>query len=392
MEWIMTTSYRIPAAFRLSGLVTLMMLLVAWQKNTSFALALAVPFSLIAYALYFSLGSTTIASDVRQWCQGKLLRYLALPLLLVALLYLYVALGGGKPFTGNSWRIPLLFCAPVLFYRWMIGSNAAITWKDAVGAVLCILPYVLHDYPFDSKLPFGGGGIETLYLTLAIIVAVYSVVVVRQMDRVGFVPFASLDALKITLKGWAIFFVLVMAIGLPSGIMKWVGHDPITPAVLISGLALFLRTFFGTALPEELIFRGLFLNLLQQRIKQTGNWRRYLYGAVLLLPLAAVAGYTTEDKTQWFPLLCAALLWAFTFWLNRRDAEQTSAYTALLIVSTLFGLAHYHVHSTIFMGLAMAAGWTYGHVYYKTGSVFYSALCHTLVNVAPALFGFALVR
>jgi len=63
-----------------------------------------------------------------------------------------------------------------------------------------------------------------------------------------------------------------------------------------------------------------------------------------------------------------------------------------LIVSTLFGLAHYHIHPTLFMGLAMIAGWAYGYVFHKSGSVFYSALTHTLINTAPGLFGLIIVR
>lgn len=392
MEGVMTYSNKLPAAWRLSIVVTLAMLLIAWQSNTTTALLLAVPFALFAYLLYFSLGSAPLAAHFRQWCDGSLLRFLLMPLLLAALVFLYVALAGGNPWQGNSWQIPLLYCAPVLYYRWVVGNETAISWKDAVGALLCLLPYVLHDYPFDSSLPSGGGGIESLYLTLAIIVMVYALVVVRQLQRVGFEPYFSLAAVKISLTGWALFFVLVLAIGLPGGLLKWTGYEPLTPALVIGALAVFLRTLFGTALPEELVFRGIFMNLLQQRLEQTGNWQRYLFGSALLLPLALLAGYSIEDKAQWFPLLCATLLWGATYWLTRRDSRQAALYTAMLIVSTLFGLAHYHIHSTLFIGLAMFAGWAYGYVYHKTGSVFYSALTHTLVNVTPALFGLTLVR
>jgi membrane protease YdiL (CAAX protease family) len=392
MELAATPDKKVVPALPLSGGVTLAMLLMAWQTNSTAALLLAFPFSLMAYALYFSIGTVPLAPHIRQWCEGRLLRLLLIPLLLVVLLFFYVVLAGEQPWQGNSWQIPLLFCAPVMFYRWVVGSEAAITWKDAVGAVLCILPYAMHGYPFNSDLPIGGGGIESLYLILAIVVAVYSLVVVRQIERVGFVPYYSLIAFKLVLKSWALVFGLALVCGLPGGLLKWVGYEPLAPALLISALALFLRTLFGTALPEELLFRGVFMNLLLQWLEQSGQWRRYFHGSLILLPLAAVAGYTIDNKAHWFPLLVATTLWALTWWLNRRDAGQAALYTAMLIVSTLFGLAHYHIHSTLFMGLAMIAGWAYGYVYQKTGSVFYSALTHALVNTAPGLFGLALVR
>jgi len=376
----------------ISTVVTAAMIFIGWRKNAPAVLALATPFSLIVYVLYFSVGSHGFIQHVWQWCGKSLARYLALPLALAMLQYLYVAFSGNNPLQANSWQIPLLFCAPVVFYRLVTGDEATITWKDAIGVMLCVLPYVMHDYPFSSDLPLNGGGIESLYLTLAMVAAVYAVAGARRMPHVGFFLYYTTDALKKSMSAWALFFVIVLVVGIPGGLVKWVGHQPVTASMLISGFALFLRTLFGTALPEELFFRGAFMNLLQQRIRQTGNWQRYMNGSLLLFPLAATAGYTTHDKAQWFPLVCAMLLWGGTKILNRRQPQQASIYTSLLIVSTLFGLAHYHIHSTIFMGLAIIAGWTYGHVYQKTGSVFYSALTHTMVNISPALFGFVLTK
>ncbi len=381
-----------PRPLLLSALLTLAMVLMAWQTNSAALLALAVPVSLLVYLLYFSIGAAALAQRLRDWCGASLARFLALPLGLVALLYLYVVLGGGEPLRGNSWQIPLLFCGPVVFYFLALRGAPAITWVDGVGALLCILPFAFRDYPFNVELPLGGGGIENLYLTLALIVAVYALMVVRRLPGVGFVPLFSWSALGISLKWWASVFVVVLVVGLPGGLLIWEGYEPLTPALLIAGLGLFLRTLLGTALPEELIFRGIMMNLLQQRMSQTGNWRRYLHGSLLLLPLAALVGYAIEDKAQWFPLLCAALLLGWTYWLTYKTPGQAADHTAQLIVSTLFGLAHYHIHSTLFVGLAMIAGWAYAQVYRKTGSVFSAALTHTCVNIGPPLFGLELVR
>lgn len=381
-----------PAAWGWSVAVTLAMVLITWQSATVTALALSIPFSLSVYLLYFSIGTAPLAVPLQQWCGGRWWRLLLLPLALAALLYLYVLLTGGTPWQGHGWQIPLLFCVPVLFYRWSGASGTAITWRDGVAVGLCVLPYALHDYPFDSHLPIGSDGIETLYLTTAIIVAVYAVVVVRQIKGVGFEFALSRHSVKLSMVCWVLFFPLVLVFGIPGGLMKWTGYEPLTPVVMIAGVGHVLQTLFGTALPEELLFRGVLMNLLQKRLEQTGLWQRYLKGSLLLLPLAVLAGYSIDDRLLWFPLLCAIVLWGAAAGLCRRDSAQAPLYTALLMVSTMFGLVHYHMQSSLFIGLAMFAGWTYGYVYHKTGSVFYSALTHTLVNVSPSWFGLMLVR
>lgn len=375
----------------LSLLFSLAMVVMAWQRNSPTALVIALPTAIFTYLLLFSVGSEPLASRLQRWCGSSLLHTLQMPLLLVVVLALYVVVNGGNPLLGNSWQIPLLFCAPALYY-YLFCHGEAITWRDIPGGLLCVLPYGLRDYPFSTALPYGGGGIETLYVTFAIIVAAYALVVVRRLPLVGFVAYYSRDALWLVAKGWALFFVLVLAIGIPGGLIKWVGFEPFSLSMVIANLALLLRTFVGTALPEELIFRALFLNLLFQKMSQSGKWDIELYGALLLVALAVAAGYTTEAIAPWFPLLTAVLLWSATWRYTRVHPDEGARYTALLIIAILFGLLHYHIHSNLFMGLAMIAGWIYGYIYMRTGSVFYSALTHTLVNVSPMLLGFELIR
>ena len=95
-------------------------------------------------------------------------------------------------------------------------------------------------------------------------------------------------------------------------------------------------------------------------------WPPDLYSFVILFLLALLAGYAIGGAFAWLPLLMALGLSVSAVWLSRRHAGEAGAYTALLFGSMLFGLAHYHTHSTAFVALALVAGWCYGYVYWRT--------------------------
>lgn len=76
---------------------------------------------------------------------------------------------------------------------------------------------------------------------------------------------------------------------------------------------------------------------------------------------------------------CVGIVYGCLF-LEKKQVQAVGTYTALAIISMIFGLAHYHKGSIIFVGLAAVAGWAYGYTYLKTKNVFYAAIVHSLVN------------
>jgi membrane protease YdiL (CAAX protease family) len=148
-----------------------------------------------------------------------------------------------------------------------------------------------------------------------------------------------------------------------------------------------LRIFIGTALLEEVFFRGLLQNMLAKQIKQSGQWKKYWRnGFIILVILSAWAGYALELNLIWFPVAIAIGLFVPAYFLEKKQYQAMGTYTALAIIAMSFGLAHYHKGSIIFVGLAAVAGWAYGYTYLKTRNVFYAALVHTLVNFSEFLF------
>lgn len=394
MERIINAEERFQGrAIGLAVLLTLLLILISWADNSAIALALAVPFSLTTYVIYFSVGEPGFAHRMDRWSEATPGRYVVFPALLVALLFLYVWLGGERPLQGNGWHIPLLFMAPVLYGMKAVGRGAVPGWRDVPFVILCLLPYGLSDYPFNSELPYGGGGVEPLYLTLALILLVYSVGVIRRLDGIGFVFNVRREELQLTLRYWTLFFLFVLAVGLPGGLFQWVGYKPFDWAVLLSAAGVFVRTLFGVGLPEELVFRGILQNMLARNLAAKGRWRLYwLLGTVPMLPLALYHGYVSPDRAWWFPLSCAALILVSAYVLSARRPERAHTFTALALVAVAFGLAHFRIESNIYLGLAMLAGLCYGYIYVRTESVVCSALAHTLVNTMPAMLGLSIIR
>lgn len=131
---------------------------------------------------------------------------------------------------------------------------------------------------------------------------------------------------------FALFLVLVIPVGLAVRFLVW-GVASITPVGL---LMLFLSQYFTTALPEEILFRGVLQNLLQSNLTEK-------------------SGY--------------------------------------ILAAAIFGLAHvnnvslnYAVPNWHYVFFALIAGLLYGYIWNRTGKVTISAIAHAMVNFLWLIF------
>ncbi len=377
----------------ITAFLTFLFTLHVWDRAAGPILAAAVPVFFVLYLMLFSVGDTDVGRRLTAWIGRSPLRTVFPPIVLALLFYLYAASGGENPFRGGAWIIPLLYVLPTLFFMRQPGGGGGVSLRDGIGALLCVVPFALNRYPVNSKLPFTGGGFETVYVTLALIAVVYALVIVRRLPGVGFSFRISPPNLRRVVVAWALFFPVAALIGFAAGLLQPVGRDQVVETTaLITATGVLLRVFFHTALPEEFYFRGLFQNMLAQRLEQTGNWRRYLhFGIPILLAIAVVFAVSLRGAGAWMPAAATLAVLLPAYRMSLSNPAGAHNYTAMALMSVLFGLGHYHTHSPVFIGLAVFAGWTYGYVYLRTQSVFYSALCHTMVNTSPALFGLEIV-
>jgi len=346
---------------------------------------ITIPAFMIIYFLIFNMGKPEIMDEVDH---AKLLsgnQVLIFPFVILFVIYYYLIAHGESPFSGSAALLPFLIVFPILYYRAFPRTD--IGRVDYLVLLLFLIPLTLIDSPGDTTFPVKGNGFGSIFKISWILLMVYVFGHIRKLKDVGFYPIFKLKFLGVALLSWLSFVSFVMMIAFFLG---FVNPDPfleIRRDGFMKSLQELLRIFIGTALFEEVFFRGLLQNMLAKQIEKSGHWKIYWRnGFIILLVLSALAGYALELNLIWFPVAIAIGLFVPAYFLEKKQFQTVGTYTALAIIAMSFGLAHYHKGSIIFVGLAAVAGWAYGYTYLKTKNVFYAALVHTLVNFSEFLF------
>lgn len=233
---------------------------------------------------------------------------------------LYGLAAGGWTATGFL-KLVGFFMLPGLLFAGKSPRPQRLTWRDLTALALLWIP-------FDNRYLHGiwtdPAGLTYLYSSLLVVVqGAFIFGALRRLDGIGlhFQPAGrdwSTGAVMALL-----FLPIGLAIGLPTAFIRLhVRLDaPATMPIVFAGI------FLTIAAPEELIFRGLLLNLLQKSMK--------------------------------------------------------SKYLALAISSVAFGFIHWNNGAFFdwrYILLASIAGGFYGLAYLRTGSLFAPMLTHTLVD------------
>ncbi len=362
------------------------------KTKTSFEVYSSLPFFIVFYFFFFTIGDPGVIPLSRKWLLGKAQRAILFPLLLLCLYAIYLVINGQNPFDNLLALFPFFLFFPVLAFSSSRNLDK-INWFDFFVFTLFLLPTTLINIQPKGELPFHGDSFDSIYRISIMLVAVFAFGVVRKIDDIGFYPEVNFNKLWTAVWVWLAFYAFVLAIGLSVDFVRIVGHkDNIAE---LSGKILFalITGFLHTAVFEELFFRGLLQNILAKRIAQGKSFKVFLFVAfAILFPLALVVGYTLKGGMQWFPALVTLLIFAAAWSIETRSFAGMGVYTSLAITSILFGLVHYHAGSIVYIGFACIAGWGYGYVYIKTKNVFYSALTHALVNASALIFGLSLVK
>lgn len=346
---------------------------------------ITIPAFTIIYFLIFNIGKPEIVDELNNSTLLSGNRVLLFPCIILFVIYYYLLAHGQSPFTGSAALLPFLLVFPVLYYRAFPRTD--IGRVDYLVLLLFLVPLTLIDSPGDTTFPVKGNGFGSIFKISWILLMVYVFGHIRKLKDVGFYPIFKLKFLGVALLSWLSFVSFVMMIAFFLG---FVNPDPfleIRRDGFMKSLQELLRIFIGTALFEEVFFRGLLQNMLAKQIEKSGEWKKYWRnGFIILLILSAWAGYALELNLIWFPVAIAIGLFVPAYFLEKKQFQAMGTYTALAIIAMSFGLAHYHKGSIIFVGLAAVAGWAYGYTYLKTKNVFYAALVHTLVNFSEFLF------
>ncbi len=376
-----------------STLLTTLFLLLYGSVGLFSDVAIALPFFILFYYLFFTLGKGEATSLLRRWIHGNLFKVILFPGILLGLYFLYVIINGQNPVFGTLALVPYLILFPVLLFATRKNRVQKIDWIDFTAFVIYLLPTTFIEVKPAGDLPFSGESFDSLYRIILILSAVYSFGIVRGLGDIGFFPIFNWKYLWTAIWVWAAFYLLVLTIGYPIHFIRFVGHEVIDQQLLKKIAITLIATFFHTAIFEELFFRGILLNMLTKRIGQAKTWKTFwVVGLIISIPAALVVGYTLIGGMQWFPAFMTICLYAAAFFLEKSNRHPAGLYTGLAITATIFGLVHYHSHAIIYIGFACVAGWAYGYTYLKTKNVFYSAIVHTLVNSSVVIFGLEFIK
>lgn len=138
------------------------------------------------------------------------------------------------------------------------GTQAGLNWQDLVVLLAVGLPVEFGLLSGAWPHP----GLSAMPKLLLVDAALYAFLVVRQLDGVGYDFRPYVRDVLVGLREWAFFAPFGVGIGLA---LHFIRFHPFLPeaAPVAAG---WLITFFFVAIPEELFFRGLLMNLLERRI------------------------------------------------------------------------------------------------------------------------------
>jgi uncharacterized protein len=238
------------------------LLVCFWFVARHFGVAVSVPTAAgVALLLvpYWAFGF-----GFEKWLRSRL-NHVAAPLLLMVS-YLVYALPQGQ----FRWDMFLGMAAVVLAITLLL-RHTDLDW-----AVLAILGLSVEFHFFDRAWP--AGWLSGMPKLLFVDAGLYGYLVVRPLEGIGFDFRARRSDVMIGLREFLFFTPIAIAVGFALGFL----HLHRTPGSVPAFAAGWLFTLFFIALPEELFFRGLMLNMLEWHI----GTRRALMITSLIFGLA----------------------------------------------------------------------------------------------------------
>ena len=368
----------------LTSILFLLFLYFNWNQPAT-ELLIGSFYFIVLYFLLFTIGQPEVSKRIGSQMSMGTEKVILFPLILIVMLYFYLSFFGYSPFEGTAALFPFFLLFPILGF--LAFKKTVIVWSDFVFLLLLLIPATTISFKNNTSLPIHGASFSSVYKLIIMLAGVYAFGIVRGIKDVGFYPMFNLKALGIAIMCWLSFIGIVCLIGYFGNFVNLVGLGTISEESINKGVKNFIRIFVGTALFEELYFRGLIQNMLAKKINQYKNWlKSWQWGFGVFLVLAFITGYSMSKQLFWFPMLISVILFSAAYFIERSKGSIQGTYTALAMTSIFFGLVHFHAGSIIFVGLASIAGWAYGYTYLKTKNVFYAALVHTLVNSSEFLF------
>jgi membrane protease YdiL (CAAX protease family) len=280
-------------------------LLIARHFDVAVQLAAGVSIALLLapyWAFGFGFDKWLRTYLVNKWTQA-----LAPQLLIAA--YLVYALSSGQ----FLWSMCLGMAAIVLAITLLLQhAHGTPDWHDVL--VLALLGISVDLHFFDRAWPVAGlSGVPKLLFVDA---GLYGYLVIRPISGIGFDFRVRRSDIAIGLREFLYFAPIAIAVGFALAFLKL--HRTLgSPLAFGAG---WLFTLFFVALPEELFFRGLMLNMLERRVGRN----RALAITSVLFGLAHFNKRAAHFNWRYVILAAIAGVFYGRAWLARRRLLSSS--------------------------------------------------------------------
>jgi membrane protease YdiL (CAAX protease family) len=267
------------------------------SKLGEYPTAVEVSFALLlAPYWFFGFG---LAAPLQRWLNRPLRRLAAAALLMLP--YLVFSLGRHE----FRWQLAAELLLAILGLTLLL-EYARGAWADYFA--LLVVALIIETHVFASAWPVPGlSGLEKF---LFVDVVLYEYLVVRTHLEIGFDLRARISDFVVGLREFALYAPIALALGFALGFLHlhairgnlaWIG-------------ASWLFTLFFVALPEEIFFRGILLNLLEKKM----GTRAALFVSATLFGLAH---FNKRAIFNWRYVMLAAIAGVFygrSYLANRR--------------------------------------------------------------------------
>lgn len=288
---------------------------------------------LLLVAAFFALSSSRVVGTLRKFYDNRLHGGLLIALLIIP--YMLAALPAARAdpvaFASGLARMLAYLFTPGLAMLFRPADHKPLGALDILAILALWFPVELGWLP-DADAHLVAGVSLPVPLLTAVVLGFLLFQVIRPVERLGYTYRLGLGDVKYALIGLVAFAVVGMPLGVAMGFIRF-GLAPFDAGEWLGRL---LAIYFLNALPEELLFRGLIQNLIEQRFGR-----------------------------GWGTLVAAAVIFGVSH-INNTTAFHRPPNWPYIVMATLAGLA-------------------YGWAWRKSEKITASAITHTLVNFTWAV-------
>jgi membrane protease YdiL (CAAX protease family) len=213
--------------------------------------------------------------------------------------------------------------------RAVAARPVAHAWRIVLALLALWIPIEL-DLVHGLPLP-AGGGLESGRL-LAFSLGLALLIVVAPLPDVGYTFRLRRSDVTDALVAFAAFAAIAIPLGLGIGFLRWEPRSP-EPLVWFQGA---IGIYFLTAIPEELLFRGGFQNLLEKRWP---GGRARMWSLVIGSIVFGAAHLDNPPAPNFRYMLLATLAGVAYGWVWQRTRRISAAALTHAAVDWIWGLA-----------------------------------------------------